>query len=302
MTQPLESADNPLPLANWNGVIQPLAEVRVPALDRAFLFGDAVYEVLRIYRGLPFQKVAHLQRLQRNLDKLDISTDVQRITARMDETIRRSGVMSGIAYIQVTRGAASVRTHRFPDPAPVPNELIYIAEFTDPYRETRRTGVPVITHPDWRWKRCDIKSVNLLANCLAAQAAHEADCPEALLVDDQNRLIEGSRTSLFGVRAGTILTAPLGENILPGITRQLMMELADRCEIPVCEETLYLNRLHEVDELFLTGTTTEILPIRSVDEQAVGTGHAGPISQRLIDAYQEFVLQFAANAPENDLL
>lgn len=280
-----------VPQANWNGELLPLTEVRVSVLDRAFLFGDAIYEVMRLYGGRAFLREDHLQRLQRNLEKMAFPAEAAVIAARMDDTIAASGVQEGMIYVQVTRGVA-VRTHRFPEPAPEPNVLIYVSRFSDPYTTLRSQGVPVITVPDLRWKRCDIKSVNLLANCMAAQQAHEAGCPEALLVNEQGELIEGSRTSLFGVRDGEILTAPLGPNILPGITRRFLMQLADDCQLSLAEQTLHASKLNLVDELFLTGTTTEILPIIAVNNIPIGNGTVGPVTQRLLQAYQERVEAF----------
>lgn len=281
------------PLANWNGETMPLSEVRVSVLDRAFLFGDAIYEVIRIYNGKPFLFQDHVSRLARNIEKMGLAADAESIAARIEETISASEVDSGIVYVQVTRGVAP-RSHRYPDPLPKPNELIYVAEFNDPYVELRKTGAAVIIQDDLRWKRCDIKSVNLLANCMAAQAAHEAGCADALFVNSAGELVEGTRTSLFGVRNGMILTAPLGENILPGITRKLLMDLAKESNIELREETLHSERLSEIDELFLTGTTTEILPIVTVDNQPIGSGEVGPVVQRLIDAYKKRIAEFSA--------
>lgn len=274
------------PLANWNGVEMPLADVRVSVLDRAFLFGDAVYEVIRVYRGKPFLFEDHLQRLQRNLEKMRIVSDVSAIAERSLETLRHSGVAEATIYIQVTRGEAP-RTHRFPDGKITPNILIYVKEFRDQHEELRQTGARVLLTEDLRWKRCDIKSVNLLANCLAAQAAHEAGCLEAVFVNADGTLTEGSHTSLFGVRDGSILTAPLDENILPGITRKLVLSLAVETGIPVVQQPIDRQRLGELDELFLTGTTTEVLPVIQAGEITIGNGRPGPVVQRLQEAYRK---------------
>ena len=293
MSQPsINQAARRDPLANWNGELLPLSEVKVSVLDRAFLFGDAIYEVIRIYNGVPYLFEDHIVRLGRNLEKLNLPADSQAVAKRTRETIAASDILEGLVYIQVTRGVAP-RTHQFPTPAPQPNELIYVADFVDPYTNTRKQGVSVIVQDDMRWKRCDIKSVNLLANCMAAQAASEADCAEALFVDENGRLTEASRSSLFGVRNGTILTAPLAENILPGITRKLLMQLAAECEFPMREEALHLSRLSDIDELFLTGTTTEILSITKVDQQMIGTGTPGPVAEKLYEAYQRTVRQLS---------
>lgn len=284
-----ESPAVELPWANWNGEQMPLADVRVSVLDRGFVFGDAVYEVLRIYNGRPFLEPRHFDRLRRSLDKVAIRCDVDRLQQRMHETLARARVDDGMAYMQVTRGEAP-RTHRFPDPPVQPNELIAISAFAEPpYAAFREAGAAVITVPDMRWKRCDIKSTNLLANCMAAQQAHEAGAAEAIMVAPDGTLNEGSHTSLFGVRDGGILTAPLAQNILPGITRGLLTELAAQADIPLQDQPLHRDMLQSVDELFLTGTTAAVLPVTRIDDRPVGEGVPGPITRRLVDAYASYV-------------
>jgi D-alanine transaminase len=282
------------PLANWNGVEMPLDDVRVSVLDRSFLFGDGIYEVLRVYGGRPFLLREHMDRLGRSLEKIRIRTDVERIEQRMRQTLIHSGVREGTIYIQVTRGVGP-RTHKFPPGNPQPNELIYINELgDDPYKAARTTGASVITVPDDRWNRCDIKSVNLLANCLAAQAAAEAGCEEAILVADDGSVVEGSHTSVFGVKDGSIWTTPLGPHILPGITRALVLRLAAQAGIPVVERSLRKGELREIDELFLTGTTSEVLPVTRVDGHPVGKGTPGPVTTKLAATYQRVVEELLA--------
>lgn len=284
-------------LANWNGEQMPLNEVQVSVLDRGFLFGDAIYEVIRVYRGKPFLFEEHIQRLDRNLRQLRIDADARQIADRSLETLQASELAEALIYVQVTRGEGP-RMHRFPDPPVSPNILVFVKEFPDPYVTAREQGVRALLTEDLRWKRCDIKSVNLLANCLAAQEAYEADCVEALFVEQDGSLTEGSHTSLFGVRDGAVLTAPLGENILPGITRGLVLDLAEQAGIPVREELLRRDGLNELDELFLTGTTSEVMPVVQVlssqsSEQSVphgsitiGSGQRGPVVERLQAEYR----------------
>ncbi|MFG0332530.1 MAG: aminotransferase class IV, partial [Maioricimonas sp. JB049] len=241
--------DRPSPLASWNGTFMPLSEVRVSVLDRAFLFGDAIYEALRVYEGRPFLLDEHMARLRRSLDQIRIEADVERIGRRIFDLLERQPVRDGLIYLQVTRGEAP-RTHYFPANPIEPNELIYVSSLEDdPHAPSRKTGVGVITFDDLRWKRCDIKSVNLLGNCMAAQAAREAGCAEAILVAADGTITEGSHTSVFGVRDGAVMTAPLARNILPGITRNLVVQLANRVGIAIREEPLSRDRLPEVDEL-----------------------------------------------------
>jgi D-alanine transaminase len=278
------------PLANWNGEELPLDEVRVSVLDRAFLFGDAVYEVLRVYHGQAFLEAEHLARLRRSLAEIAIACDVDRLARRMHATLLHSGVGEGIIYIQVTRGAAPRRSHRFPAGDFRPNELIFVEGFdSDPFVAGREQGATAITMPDLRWKRCDIKSVNLLANCLALQEAAAHECVEALLFTEDGRITEGAHTSAFAVQQGRVLTSPLSPSILPGITRGLICTLAVRCDIPVHETPFRVADLPRLDELFLTGTTSEVLPLVRVNGAPIGGGRPGPVTRRLQDAYREFV-------------
>jgi D-alanine transaminase len=286
-----------MPLANWNGEIMPLDQVRVSVLDRAFLFGDAVYEALRIYSGRLWLRQRHMDRLARSLREMRIETDLARLERRMDETLARSGTKEGIVYIQVTRGAA-LRTHAFPNPPVKPNELIWVQAYADqtpacdPYREHRAQGGAVLTQPDLRWKRCDIKSVNLLGNVLANQAATEGGFVEAILVAPDGDVTEGTHTSLFGVKDGHLVTSPRGPHILPGITRSFVFDLAERARVPVSEHALRMGTLREIDELFLCGTSTEVLPITRVDDWSVGDGRPGPVTQRLYAAFREAVAEW----------
>jgi D-alanine transaminase len=278
-------------LANLNGERMPLAEAKVSVLDRGFLFGDAVYEVLRVYQGKPWLADEHFQRLARSLEAIRIGgIDLARLRRRMHETIAAGPFREATVYIQITRGAAP-RAHPFPADA-APLELLWVQEFDDPYREARRSGAAVLLQPDVRWDRCDIKSTNLLGNVLAMQAAKEAGCLEALLYLPDGTLTEGTHTSFFGVLRGAVLTAPSSNAILPGITRRLILDLTARAGIPVREQVLRRDDLEKVSELFLTGTTSEVMPIVRVNETRIGDGRPGPITRRLQAAYQEAVREF----------
>lgn len=281
-------------LANINGQILPLAEAKISALDRGFLFGDSVYEVLRVYRSRPWREMEHFQRFAQSLQAIRIAgVDVELVQKRMHETIAAGRFAEAIAYIQITRGAAAKRKHVFPAGVP-PLQFMYIDAFEDPYIEMRRTGASVITHPDLRWQRCDIKSTNLLGNVLAMQAAVDADAIEAILHLPDGTLTEGSHTSFFGVKEGVLLTAPNSHAILPGITRSLVLQLAERARLPVREETLRIADLSQVSELFLTGTTSEVLPITRVDDRPIADGKPGPVTRRLQAVYAEAVAEFLA--------
>jgi D-alanine transaminase len=283
------AVSGPAPLASLNGQVMPLAEVRIPAQDRGFLLGDAVYEVLRIYGGQPWLEAEHFARLQRSLEAIRITgVDLDRLRQRMLKLIEAGPFREAMVYIQITRGIAP-RTHYFP-PSVSPLEFLYVQEIGDPYTKTRAEGVRVSLQPDQRWGRCDIKSTNLLANVLAMQAAREVGGAEALLLLPDGTITEGSHSSLFGVVEGVLRTGPNSPDILPGTTRDLVLRLAAGLHIPVVERAL--RRQEAVSELFLTGTTSEVLPVIQVDDLVIGGGQPGPITRRLQQAYREAVARF----------
>ena len=280
-------------LANVNGRMMPLWDVRISPLDRGFLFGDAVYEVLRIYGGRAWLEKEHFARLRHSLEAIRLrGVDIDRLRQRMDQTLAQSKVKEGIVYIQITRGTGP-RSHPFPQDS-VPLELLYVQPFDDPYVEARRQGTCVVTRPDIRWDRCDIKSTNLLANVLAMQEAVDAGCKEALFYLPDGTLTEGTHTNLFGVRDGKLVTAPRTNEILPGITRGFIVGLAKQAKVPVDEHKLHRERLGEVAELFISGTTSEIVPVVQVDGAPIGDGQPGPITRRLQEAYQRAVQKFVS--------
>lgn len=271
-------------LANVDGQILPLSEVRVSAQDRGFLFGDAVYEVLRVYQGKQWLAEEHYARLERSLGELRIKgIDLPRLRQRVLDTIKAGDFQEALVYIQITRGAAP-RRHTFPDNA-TPFELIYVQEFHDQYQKHREEGIAVITHPDLRWGRCDIKSTNLLGNVLALQAAFEAECHEAILYTEDGHLTECTHTSFFAVVDGKVVTTPQSPEVLPGITRDFVVRLCQSTGTPFADRILQKSELFDVDELFLTGTGSEIMPIVRVDGQPIQNGHPGPITKNLQQAY-----------------
>jgi D-alanine transaminase len=281
------------PVANVNGELMPLSEAKVPVLDRGFLFGDAIYEVLRVYAGKPWLEDEHFARLRNSLAEIRIGgVDVERLRRRMRETIAAGPFHEATAYLHVTRGAAP-RSHPFPS-GTVPFELIFVQPFRDPYVEARQNGAGVLTREDVRWGRCNIKSTNLLANVLAIQEAKEAGCVEAILYRPDGTLTEGTHSSLFGVVAGMVRTAPRTNAILPGVTRGLVARLAKDAGVPLDERRLNREELSRAEELFLTGTTTEVLPVATVDGQPVGDGRPGPVTRRLQEAYRRAVSAFLA--------
>ncbi|MSQ93266.1 MAG: aminotransferase IV [Gemmataceae bacterium] len=281
------------PLANLHGKILPLDEVTISPLDRGFLFGDAVYEVLRIYSGKPWLEQEHFDRFERSIAEIHIKgPDMAVLRKRMVETIQAGGFTEAICYLQVTRGAAA-RKHAFPKDV-VPLELLWVQEYPDSYRPLCETGCGVITFPDLRWHRADIKSTNLLGNVLANQASAEAGCAEAILYLPDGTLTEASHSSFFAVKNKALHTTPLKANVLPSITRAYTLKLAKQAGIEVVERNLMRNELDTADELFLVGTTCEVLPIVKVDGKPVQNGQPGPVTRRLQAVYTENVRAFLA--------
>jgi D-alanine transaminase len=268
-----------------NGHYLPAAEARIPVDDRGFLFADGIYEVIRVYDGRPFLEEPHYRRLHQGLEAIRIATtpipDVRRAATRL---IDENGLQSGDAtiYIQVTRGAAP-RKHSFPDGV-APTVFVAAKPYVKQPQSFWDEGVAALSVPDLRWSRCDIKSIALLPNVLANQAAKEAGAFEAVLVRD-GVLIEGSHSNLAGVIDDTLVTYPVCNYILPGITRQLAIDSARALGIPVVEGPLLVGDRPRIQELFLTGTTTEIMPITRLDGAPVGTGRPGPVARALQAAY-----------------
>jgi D-alanine transaminase len=280
-------------LACLNGETMPVEQAWVPVWDRGFLFGDSVYEVCRLYSGRCWLEAEHFARLRRSLEELDFPpVDIDRLIDRAYQTIAASGILEGTVYIQITRGVAP-RAHAFPDPPVPPTELIVVRPYDDaPTARLRESGVKVISHPDLRWKRCDIKSTNLLANCLATEAARRAGCHEAILVDPSGVVTEATHTSLLWARQGRLEGTPEGTEILPGTTRKLVLRLVKKLGIPFVESRVTLPELKAVDELILVGTTTEVVPIIEVDGDAIASGRPGPLAGRLWGAYRDEVERF----------
>jgi D-alanine transaminase len=275
-------------LVYLNGSYVDEEQALVPVSDRGFLFADGVYEVARVYGGRVFLMAEHLVRLSDGLAALDIAdpgvASLGEVGERLlDENDLRGGAAT--IYIQITRGAAP-RRHAFPDP-PVP-ATVYVAArpFTTYPAAFFEDGVAAITVPDTRWSRCDIKSIALLPNVLANQQAHAANAFEALFVRD-GAVLEGSHSNLFGVYDGTLVTYPACNYILPGITRELILGLAYELGIPVRLGAIVSERLGEAGELFLSGTTTEIMPVVRVDGRGVGEGRPGPVTRQLQKAFAD---------------
>lgn len=279
-----------MPTVYLNGQFLPYEQAAIPVEDRGFLFGDGIYEVYRVYRGRPFKFKEHMDRLARSAAEIRLSLPEVDWAAVHDELMRQNGLEGGdaIVYLQVTRGAVAPRTHWFP-PAGTPPTVLAIARPAKPVpEELREQGATAITHPDERWGRCDIKSVNLLPNVLAKQRAVEAGAYEAILVRD-GVAIEGSSSNVFAVVDGALVTYPKGPRILGGITREVVLDLARSLGLRVVEGPILVSDLGRATELFVTSTTAEVLPIVRVDGQPIGDGRPGPITRSLYEAFQRIV-------------
>ena len=267
-------------IACVNGRFGPLADAVVSVEDRGFQFGDGVYEVLRTYRGRPFSVEAHLARLERSVQALQLSnhhTPAQ-WTSLIHEGLRLSRFPETKIYLQITRGRAP-RDHPFPIDLP-PTTVLTFRELHPLEAPVRNAGVQAITIDDIRWGRCDIKSVNLLANVLARQRAKEAGGFEAILIRE-GKVTEGSVSNVVVVRNGVIQTAPEGNRILSGVTRAIVLELARKAGLTVSEAFFSREELLAASEVFLTGTTVEVLSVVRVDGQVIGDGAPGAVSRLL---------------------
>lgn len=285
-------------LACLNGELMPASEAKVPIWDRGFLFGDSVYEVCRIYQGCCWLEDEHMARLRRSLEQMHFGPyDLDGLVARMHRTISVSAIEEGTVYVQITRGVAP-RLHAFPDPPVPPTELIVVRPYDDAATARKReSGVPVISQPDLRWKRCDVKSTNLLANVIANEAAHRAGAYEAILVEPDGEVTEATHSSVLWVREGRLEGTPEGPGILPGTTRQLMLRLARDIGLPFEEAKATLADLLAADEVLLAGTTIEVMPIVRLDGHPISGGVPGPVTRRLQAAYRDAVERWLAPQP-----
>jgi len=271
-------------LAYLNGQFLPRADAAVPVEDRGFVFGDGVYEVWRVVGGRLFETARHLARLSSGLHELRIPSpdlvDAERLVAIADRLLTDDGLLDGEAtfYVEVTRGVAP-RTHQFPSGRIAPTVFAMANPFK-PAEDLRRAGATCITMPDIRWLRCDIKTIQLLPNVLGKQAAAEVGALDVLFVRD-GVVTETSHSYVLAVIDGVIRTHPTNNLILPGITRAVVLEIARDLKMRVDETPFAATDLPRASEVFLAGTTTDVMPIVRVDDVVVGEGKPGPIATTL---------------------
>ena len=276
-------------IAYVNGHFSPLEEATIPIEDRGFQFGDGVYEVVRTYGGVPFRLYDHLSRLESSARAVSIPVPLSRTDweALIREGVQRSEFAACLVYIQLTRGVAP-RAHLFPSPAK-PTVVMTFRAIPETDGALQQRGVPVVTLPDLRWGRCSIKSLNLLANVLAKQEARDAGAMEAILVKD-GLVTEGCSSNVCLVRDGTIITPPLSDQLLAGVTRAVVLELARKHGITVDEREVPEEELTRGEELFLIGTTIEVLPVSTLNGVSVGNRMPGPVTQTVSEAFRRCIL------------
>jgi len=267
-----------------NGRFVDEKEAAISPLDRGFLFADAIYEVVRYDRGRPFRLAEHLERMREGLAAISIAATPDFFPAVAERLLSDNGLADedAVVYAQVSRGAAP-RAHAFPPAGTAPTTFAF-ARRTDPPLPPEGGRAMLVT--DERWARCDIKSVMLLPNVLAAQRAREAGAVDAILVKDGFAL-EGTKANLFSVAKGVLRTAPNGPRILPGVTRAAAIEAARRIGLPVEERAFTVEEMYASQELFLASTTLWTYPLVSVEGRTIGSGKPGPVARMIREALHE---------------
>jgi D-alanine transaminase len=268
-----------------NGSFLPIEEAKVPFMDRGFMFGDGVYEGIGLLDGRLIDNEAHLERLERSLAEIRIPNPYTRAewTSIQEELARRNGITEGFIYFQVTRGVAE-RDFFFPEDAK-PTVAMFTQAKAIASAPAAQTGIAVVTVPDLRWQRRDIKSLNLLAQVLAKQAAKEAGAQEAWLVEDGFVTEGGSSSAFIVTKKGSIVVRPLSNAILPGITRKSLLQLSKEAGIVLEERRFTVEEAYDAAEAFLTSASNFVLPIVSIDGRPVADGKPGPITKKLRELY-----------------
>ena len=276
-----------------NGAYLPAEQAQISIFDRATLFGDAVYEVAGVLDGRLLDFDSHMQRLMRSLKELSIPAPLSRdqILEAYRHLVTVNGITEGMVYLQISRGTAE-RDFVYPDGL-TPTVFMFSQDYPSEHSEKSKTGVALKSVPDIRWARRDIKSVNLLGQVLAKQLASDAGAYEALLVDGEGFVTECASTSFYIVKDQTIITRPLSNDILPGVTRKALVALCREKSYSLCERPVTLEEVYGADEAFITGASTYVLAVTEVDNRPIGNGKPGSLSLRLRQTYLEFARQTA---------
>ena len=281
-----------------NGDFLAEEKAAISPLDRGFIFGDGVYEVIPVYNGHLFRLDEHLQRLSNSLNSVRITTPYNNNEWHQlfNTLIEKNGGGNLSLYLQITRGIAQ-RDHAFPSDTPA--TVFAMCNPLHPVSEAvHRDGVKAVTLEDTRWKNCHIKSISLLPNILLRQQALDNDAAEAILVRE-NDVSEGAASNLFIVNDGTLITPPKGSKLLPGITRDLILELARNHDIPITETKISLQALNNADEIWLSSSTKEIIPVTRLNETPVGDSKPGPLWKKMITLYQHYKRDYRNQAQES---
>ncbi|WP_338451149.1 D-amino-acid transaminase [Niallia oryzisoli] len=270
-----------------NGRYIGLNELAVPIEERGHQFGDGIYEVIRVYNGKTFMLNEHLERLIKsgNAIKLQIEHSIDDFRKLIHDAIAKSGEKDCCVYLQITRGI-SARNHLFPN-VPVSISLT-VKQIVPLQKSIRVNGAAAILHEDERWSNCYIKSLNLLPNVLARQTAYEQGCFEAILVRN-GMITEGTSSNVFMVKQGKLYTAPLSRHILAGITRMAVKKICKQVSVDFIKQSFSKEELLQADEVFITNTTSEIVPIVTVEGQTIGAGRPGEVTTKLYHKLQQFV-------------
>ena len=285
------------PIVYLNGRYLPLEEACVPVLDRGFLLGDGVYEVIPVYGRRAFRLDQHLLRLAHSLAAVRIPDPLSRDdwSQVIAEVIARNAGEDQSVYLQVTRGVAAKRDHAFPELIE-PTVFLMSSVLHTPAGEVLEQGVAAVLCEDIRWARCDVKAITLLANVLLRQDAIDAGAAEAILVRD-GEAVEGAASNLFIVEAGRLVTPPKGPRLLPGVTRDLILELAAEHGVATAEEPISVDRLKAADEIWLSSSTREIMPVIRLDGHAVSGGRPGEVWRQVHGLYQEYKTALRRGGP-----
>ena len=277
-----------------NGKFLPLEEAFVPVLDRGFIFGDGVYEVIPVYSRRAFRLHEHLLRLQASLDgiRLDNPHSMDEWEELIQTLIKHNSAEDQYLYLHLTRGVAK-RDHAFPQPPVKPTVFMMSSPLSQPAAELLASGVSATTATDNRWLRCDIKAISLLPNVLLRQLAVDDGCAETILIREGNDIgdsfmTEGAASNIFVVKNGTLFAPPKNNLMLPGITYDVVLEIAKENKIPYQVRKIYKTEIFDADEILLTSSTKEVLPVTRVDGKAVGSGKPGAMFTRLHMLYQKF--------------
>lgn len=270
-----------------NGDFMPLENARIPVLDRGFIFGDGVYEVIPAYSRHPFRLPEHLARLQRSLDAIRLEPPLADAewTRLVHQLIERNAAEDQAVYLQVTRGVAK-RDHAFPKGVP-PTVFMMSNPLVTPSRELVERGGAAITATDFRWLRCDVKVISLLGNCLLRQRSVDAGAEEVVMFRD-GYLTEGSSSNIFAVRGGVLLAPPKNHLVLPGITYDVVLELAATNKVPIELREVSEDEVRGADELWLSSSSKEVLAVTTLDGHPVGDGKPGPVFKQIHRAFQDF--------------